>query len=90
MPDHVHLVLRLRQANRLLSRVVGAIKNRITSEGREMGKSFKWQFGFYDRVIRSYETPDEFVKYVMFNPVRAGLVADPMQYPYSGIVDIWK
>ena len=43
-----------------------------------------WQKGFYDRVLRSNDNSLSFARYVVENPVRAGLVADMRDYPFSG------
>jgi putative transposase len=90
MPDHVHLMIRLLGRTRSLSRVVASIKNKITYRVRSLGVRIAWQHGFHDRVKRSFESLDEYATYILANPVRAGLVRECVEYPYCGIVDVWK
>jgi putative transposase len=90
MPDHVHLMIRLLGRSRSLSRVVATLKNKITYRARCTGVRIAWQHGFHDRVKRSFEHIDEYATYILANPVRAGLVKECIEYPFCGIVDIWK
>jgi putative transposase len=43
-----------------------------------------WQPGFVDRLLRNDENYAEKWDYVWRNPVRAGLVNQPEQWPYQG------
>ena len=43
-----------------------------------------WQAGFFDHLIRHSESYAEKWEYVRQNPVRAGLVANPDQWPWQG------
>ena len=43
-----------------------------------------WQEGFFDHVLRSAESYAQKWEYVLMNPVRAGLVNDPDDWPYQG------
>lgn len=52
MPDHIHLLLKLRSKDRSLCTVVALLKRRIkymTPRTIDWG----WQSGFHDRVVRS-------------------------------------
>lgn len=89
MPNHVHLVLKLLGGKRSLSRVVATIKSAIRVRCADRQRSVIWQGGFHDRVVREYEKSDEFIRYVLLNPVRAGLVEHLDEYRFGGIVDAW-
>lgn len=39
---------------------------------------------FYDHILRSDESTQRAVRYVLENPVRAKLVIEPADYPHSG------
>ena len=41
-----------------------------------------WQEGYYDRFIRSEKELQEVIRYMAYNPVRAGLATQPEDYPY--------
>ena len=43
-----------------------------------------WQRGFFDHLLRSAESYGQKWNYVRENPVRAGLVAQPEDWPYAG------
>ena len=42
-----------------------------------------WQGGYYERVLRREEKTETVVRYILDNPVRAGLVDRAEEYPYS-------
>jgi len=43
-----------------------------------------WQRGFFDHLLRNDESYGEKWNYVCQNPVRAGLVMNAADWPYSG------
>jgi len=43
-----------------------------------------WQRGFFDHVLRNDESYGKKWNYVQNNPVRAGLVSNADEWPYSG------
>ena len=47
-----------------------------------------WQPGYYDRVLRQNEDARWVARYIVNNPVRAGLVVSPRDYPFLGS-DVW-
>jgi len=46
-------------------------------------KSWHWQEGCFDRLLRSDESLSEKWEYLRQNPVRAGLISDPEDWPYQ-------
>src|SRR5215207_2288891 len=83
MPDHAHLLLRITRDG--LVDVVGDLKSRTTRLWwRHGGSGVLWQRSFYDRGIRTASEFDETVRYILENPVRAGLVDDWRDYPFIG------
>ena len=42
-----------------------------------------WQDGYYERVLRKSEDVLAIIDYILDNPVRAGLVSRPLDYPFS-------
>ncbi len=84
MPDHVHLLMEGCHENADLRQF--AHRARMHS-GFDFAQRFGqrlWQHGYYDRVLRNDESTREVARYVLANPVRAGLVGTPEEYPYSG------
>jgi hypothetical protein len=43
-----------------------------------------WQPSFFDRTLRSDESICEVIRYIVQNPIRAGLVERAEDYPYWG------
>jgi REP element-mobilizing transposase RayT len=87
MPDHVHLILTpltdelLREVNSLF-KIMKAIKGASAHViNRVVGSSGTvWQEESFDHVLRSSESLDDKIQYVLQNPVRRGLVGDWRQY----------
>ncbi|TVP54594.1 MAG: transposase [Halomonadaceae bacterium] len=76
MPDHIHWLIQL-NGYASLDRVVGKVKARVTRRLRvlhpELHRTHIWQPGFHDRAIRRYEDLRVVARYVVANPIRAGL-----------------
>ncbi|QQD20993.1 transposase [Oceanospirillaceae bacterium ASx5O] len=82
MPDHVHWLLQL-GTSADLARLVGAMKSassRAVHRSGVMGPV--WASGFHDRAIRKDENLLPAARYVVANPVRAGLVKRFGDYPF--------
>jgi hypothetical protein len=43
-----------------------------------------WQRGYFDRVLREEDDTRTVARYLLDNPVRAGIVAEPRSYPFLG------
>lgn len=88
MPDHLHLLIRLRGTKHKLSSIIAKLKRRIREQSWEISQlRWQWQPGFHDHIVREYEKVEDFVKYILANPVRAKLSDGVTQYPYCGVVD---
>ncbi len=83
MPDHIHIYLRTR-GTRHLSRIVAGLKLSVT---RAIDRRLHWQRGYFEKIIRGSVAPGQVVRYILNNPVRAGLVTRAEDYPFMGIVD---
>jgi putative transposase len=89
MPDHVPLLVEGVAAN---SDFRGFIKNLKQSSGQRHAAGVKeplWQEGYYDRVLRPDDDARNVARYIVENPVRAGLVRSATEYPLVGS-DVWK
>jgi REP element-mobilizing transposase RayT len=84
MPDHAHLLIGV-GSGADLCRLVGSWKSRCFLARRVAGNSTRfWQRSFYDHAIRGDEDLLAAARYVLENPVRAGLVKDYREYPLTG------
>ena len=76
MPDHLHWLLQLTESRSLAGTV-----NNVKSISARMINNFLgrsgpvWQKGYYDRALRSDEDMVSVARYIIANPVRAGIVA---------------
>ena len=77
MPDHVHWLVQLNVGTNL-GEVVRRIKARVSLL---LGVSF-WQRGFHDHALRKDEDLVGVARYIVANPVRAGLVQRVADYPH--------
>jgi REP-associated tyrosine transposase len=84
MPDHLHA---------LITGLTDAADNRKCADAFRRTSSFHfnrvfastlWQEGYFDRALRNEEATLDVVKYIVLNPVRAGLCARAIDYPYMG------
>ncbi len=84
MPDHVHLIL-TPDMKIPMERAVQFIKGGFSHRcSKELGvKSEIWQRGFTDHRIRDEADSERHRDYIHQNPVRAGLVKNAADYPYS-------
>ena len=86
MPDHWHGLLLL-GCKDSLGCVVQRIKAKLTQalirSGQGIGKPV-WQPGFHDHALRREEDLNEVIRYILLNPVRAGLVSIWSDWPFRG------
>lgn len=77
MPDHVHWLFSLGSAESL-SGVMRSFKGRSA----RWVAGLYWQRGYYDHALRDDEDLRKIARYIVANPVRAGLVEQVGDYPY--------
>ena len=82
MPDHFHWLIELQDAS--LATVMQRTKSRSAlAIGCALGHPVKlWQKGYHDRGIRYDEDLAGVARYVVANPLRAGLVKHLGDYPH--------
>ncbi|MGD9420257.1 MAG: transposase [Verrucomicrobiota bacterium JB025] len=76
MPDHVHGLFRFAGTS--------GMKDAVADWKRWCGSRSEivWQKGFFDHRLRSWESGEEKRRYILMNPVRAGLVEHPDHWPF--------
>ncbi|MDP3454762.1 transposase [Methyloversatilis sp.] len=77
MPDHLHWMVELGDGLSI-SRVVQQMK---LFSAREIGHRV-WQRGFHDHALRADEDIAHVARYLIANPLRAGLVQRVADYPH--------
>ena len=85
MPDHTHLIAVAPDGVDVAAfmyhfkRAAGFACNRLLGWQGPF-----WQRSYHDHVIRKEEDLDAVRRYVLENPIRAGLVEEPEDYPFAG------
>ena len=89
MPDHLHLVGQLGEST--LAKVMHTLKS-YSAHGLSVAgvETPVWQKGYHDHGLRDDEDYRARVRYVLQNPLRAGLVQRVEDYPYVILPDWWN
>ena len=82
MPDHFHWLIELRQVTlkTLMRRLKSRSTCRVNLTGNRQGRL--WQQGFHDRALRREDDIRAVARYIVANPLRAGLVERVGDYPH--------
>jgi len=89
MPDHVHLLVMACEG----IDVAEFMYRFKQASGFECNRQLAWrgpfwQASYYDHVVRRSEDIESVRAYVLANPVRAGIVENPEEYPFAGCLVI--
>ncbi len=89
MPDHVHLAGQL--GEKPLSSVMHTLKSYTANRLADLGVDAPvWQRGYHDHTLRDDEDYSVRIRYLLDNPVRAGLVERVDDYPYVILPAWWR
>jgi putative transposase len=83
MPDHLHVLLQLGEADdlsALMIRIKSRMGRAVNGHLRRAGSI--WQCGYHEHLVRKEEDLKEIARYVVLNPLRAGLVTRVSDYPH--------
>ncbi len=85
MANYVHLLITPSES---ISRIRQSLKRFTAREANcllaQTGQPF-WQEESYDRMVRDKTEFDRIARYIENNPVRAGLVSNPEDFPWSSV-----
>ena len=84
MPDHLHLLVEATEVSAELPAFVKRAKQRSGYHGQRVAGNRIWQVGYFERVLREADDGKEVAAYIVANPLRAGLVEAPENYPFMG------
>jgi putative transposase len=82
MPDHVHLLVEALRPDSDLRIFIKDFKQHTSFCYKRSSGHPLWQDSYHDHVLREDEESAAFARYVLGNPVRAGLVHSPLEWPY--------
>ncbi len=82
MPDHLHWLITLGPCS--LDELMREFKSRSSCALYTRGAEHQriWQPGFHDRALRRDERVRSVARYIIANPIRAGLVTRASDYPH--------
>lgn len=86
MPDHLHAILRTK-APLTISRFIKRMKTHIA---HLLGQGPIWEKGFWSEVIEGEIFVKQKLVYIHENPVRAGLMERPEDYPWSSAKEYFR
>lgn len=84
MPDHLHLLTEALNEACNLEKFVKEFKQ---LSGYYFKKEFKqslWAVSYWDHILRKDEDIQGIVGYILYNPVKAHIIGDWIDYPYWG------
>jgi putative transposase len=84
MPDHVHLVLGGNNSNSNLKKCLEMFKQKSGYYFSRNTQDIRWQKDYYDHILRSEENLEIHLRYILNNPIRAGIIDYWKRYPYKG------
>jgi REP element-mobilizing transposase RayT len=86
MPDHTHIILTPGMTT-TLEKAVGLIKGGSSFDiGNAFAMKFPvWHAGFAEHLILDQDDYGGHVRYIDWNPVKAGLVGKPGEYPHCSL-----
>ncbi len=83
MPDHLHAVVDGLSPPSDFRAFCSTMRRRSSSECWQYLRESVWQNGYHERVLREASSVKPVIRYILANPVRAGLVERASDYPYS-------
>ncbi len=84
LPDHFHIIIE--SGNKDISDIIHNFKITYSRSYRNrINPGRVWQNRFWDHSIRNDLDFERHLNYIHFNPIKHGLIDDPLKYQYSSI-----
>ena len=84
MPDHVHALVESKSERSDFTAFVKLFKQTTGFAFRREARQPLWQAGYHERILRSDEASEAVVRYILENPIRAGLAKELGEYAFAG------
>ncbi|MBY0495918.1 MAG: transposase [Cyanobacteria bacterium] len=86
MPDHIHVLLAGQRDDSFLLPFLKRYKQATGYNWKHERnhRSRLWQEGYYDRILRDHDPTEGVIRYILENPVRAGIIEDAREYALIG------
>jgi len=82
MEDHLHLVIRGTSDASDFRSTMKLLRQRTAIACRHARSQRLWQGGYHERVLRREDDVSSYVKYVVENPIVAGMSPERSRFPY--------
>jgi REP element-mobilizing transposase RayT len=84
MPDHIHMIIRGESEGSDVLRAMRTFKQQTGFWLSRNAPTVHWQKDYYDHILRTEVAIERHVRYILNNPVRAGLVGYWKDYQLKG------
>ena len=84
MPDHVHTLVEGERPDSDFIKWLNLWRQLSGFYWRQRTGNFLWEEGYWDYTLRDDDSVRGIASYIAWNPVRAGIVTRPEQYPLIG------
>ena len=84
MPDHLHVLLRATSEQADFCELVRRFKQVSAFNYKQATGRPLWQPGYHERILRDDEVTEAVVRYILENPIRAGLTQLLGEYRFAG------
>lgn len=84
MEDHLHLLVEGTTGGADFRAFMRAFKQQSAFHWKRVYGTVLWERSYFEHVLRDEEDTIAVARYIVGNPVRAGRVEDPRDYPFSG------
>ncbi|WP_314950409.1 REP-associated tyrosine transposase [Bradyrhizobium cosmicum] len=94
LPDHLHVIMTLPEGDADFPgrwrRIKSLFTHRLAASGASISRNRRgefalWQRRFWEHTIRGETDFERCADYIHYNPVKHGLVASPVDWPYSSL-----
>jgi putative transposase len=83
MPDHVHFLLHGKSDRADFQAFMKRFKQMTGFAYKQQTRRMLWQRGYHERILRDEESSETVARYIIENPIRAGLTKTLGEYPYA-------
>jgi REP element-mobilizing transposase RayT len=84
MPDHFHALLTATSEQADFCELVRRFKQISAFRYKKSRGRALWQPGYHERILRDDEVTEAVVRYILENPIRAGLTKELGEYRFAG------
>jgi putative transposase len=84
MPDHLHALVGATTDEADFRPFIKIAKQRSSYYFAQTHGERLWRPSFFDRTLRPNQDPIDVMRYIVMNPVRAGIARDPREYEFWG------